>query len=163
MRMPLPAQLSAGLHDEEPTVFSYSLLHLRDFLAQHQAQLQEAAAAAVEEQQAWVEARKKNDFPSFAPSKTLTEITADFVAKQKQGRKGNGENEYLQDFLTVAQMICANYGSFSFNDFLTLTRNLDTPASALVPIFHDFIKELQASGRLKTVNGCYDFPQYTFN
>ena len=102
------------------------------------------------------------DYPSFQPTKSLADVTTDFVSKQKQSRKHNGDNDHLQDFLNVAKMITENYKSFSFNDFLALTRSLDTPASALTPLFHAWLDELDKGNRLKKVSGCYDWQTYSF-
>jgi hypothetical protein len=99
-------------------------------------------------------------FASWKPTLTLAEVTATFVAKHKKA--SDGDNDHLRDFLQVAQFICENQKTFSFNDFLALTRHLDTPADKLAGLFHQWIAELQASDRLKFISGCYDFPQFIF-
>jgi hypothetical protein len=99
---------------------------------------------------------------TFAPIKSLAEVTAEFVSKHEGRKKSSGNNDYLRDFLQVANFLTENLKTFSFNDFLSLTRTLDTPASALAPLFHAWIAELEKSKRLTIVSGCYDWQQFTF-
>lgn len=104
----------------------------------------------------------KPEYATFQPIKSLTEVTAEFVSKQEGRKKSSGDNSYLRDFLQVANFLTENMKAFSFNDFLTLTRSLDTPASALAPLFHAWIAELDKSKRLIITSGAYDWQQYSF-
>ena len=97
---------------------------------------------------------------SFSPALTLAEITQNFIRKQEKAK--NGSNDYLRDFCKIAEMISANYRSFELNTFLQLSRSMDTPAAFLAAYFHDWVSELQSSGRLTCVHGAYDFPTYYF-
>jgi hypothetical protein len=109
---------------------------------------------------------KKNtapmDFPSFRPVKPLEQITAEFIAKQKQGQKKDGENSVIPDFSLAIRMICSNYQgqSFNFNDVLALTRHLDTSAEDLIPLWHEWVDVMKAERRIKVIN-IIGIPQYT--
>lgn len=101
---------------------------------------------------------------TFRPCKTIEEITNQFVAARRQGKRSNGENDHLQDFLNIAQLIGTQYlnQTFSFNDFLSLPRHLDTPAEVLAEHFHAWIAELDANGRIRTMHGAYNYPVHAF-
>lgn len=107
---------------------------------------------------------KPLSFASFRPCRTIEEITNHFVAARKQQQRNDAENDHLQDFLNVAQLIGTQYltQTFSFNDFLSLSRHLDTPPESLAALFHAWIAELDANGRIKTMHGAYDYPVHAF-
>ena len=102
---------------------------------------------------------------SFWPTKSLEDITNEFLAKQKQGKKSNGDNDdsHISDFSLAVKMLCHSYQhqSFNFNDVLALTRHLDTPSSALVPLWHDYVNTMKENRRIKVIN-IIGIPQYTF-
>ena len=104
-----------------------------------------------------------DSFPSFTPSKTLIEITNDFVKKQANRVKDDDENnQALQAFSNVARFIVENQKSVNFNNFLAMTRNLDTSASELAPLFHLWLAELKVNNRVNEVSGCYDWKEWVF-
>jgi len=96
--------------------------------------------------------------PSFKPCKTLSEVTKDWFAKAESKDKGN---VFIQDFFTVATMLCQNYKTFEFRDVLALTRALDTPAAELVPLFDSWTADLLANGRATCLN-LFGEPSWTF-
>jgi len=100
--------------------------------------------------------------PSFQPRPSHAEATASFVKSHNKVTKDDAKNGYLPEFLKIAQMISENYQSFSFNEFLTLSRSLDLPAEEIATLFHEWIRQLVEDKRIRQVNGCYSFPTYHF-
>jgi len=103
----------------------------------------------------------KNDYPSFQPRITPTQILFKFATKQanmKERHSGEIDNTHLNDFVTVMQFIIENQKSFCRQDLLSLTRSLDTPANYLIPLFNQFCEELITHDRCKQVEGAYDYP-----
>lgn len=99
---------------------------------------------------------------SFRPAATLSEITNDFILVQTKKNKDNGANSVIADFATLSRMVVANMKSFSVQDFLALSRSLDSQCSALVPVIHLWIEELKKHNRIKLQMSCYDAEQYIF-
>jgi len=103
------------------------------------------------------------DYPTFTATKSLTEITNAFVQKESRKVK-SGDNSCIADFATLARMVCQNYsGGFSVNDFLSLSRSMDSPPVELARLFHAWIEALQAANLLKAQISCYSWPVYSFN
>jgi hypothetical protein len=100
---------------------------------------------------------------SFKPTLSIPEITTEFVNVERAKLKNQGANDCLNDFLLVAQMIATQYRNFSFNDFLTLSRHLNTPASALAYYYHEWIAAMEKVGRVRTVHGCFDYPVHSWH
>lgn len=102
---------------------------------------------------------KPQSFPSFTPAKTLSEITREWSDKQK--KKADGSNNFVQDFLTVAALLCSSYKTFNFRDVTALTRALDTPVAELVPLFDSWTADLFNNGRATCLN-LFGEPEWTF-
>lgn len=66
----------------------------------------------------------------------------------------------MQDFTTVARFLIEQKTSFSTNDALALSRSMDTPCEALIPLIHEFVAELVRFKRCKVVRGAYDWEMY---
>lgn len=99
------------------------------------------------------------DFPSFRPTKTLAQVTQDWIAKQKKNTDGG--NDFVSDFLTIATLVCENYKTFTFRDFASMTRGFDTPVEKLAPLFNSWTAELKANNRVDCLN-LFGDPQWTF-
>ncbi len=97
--------------------------------------------------------------PSFRPCKTLSEVTRDWFNKAQA--KASPENVFIQDFFTVATMLCQNYKTFNFRDVIGLTRALDTPTAALAPMFNSWVDDLLVNDRVTCLN-LFGDPEYTF-
>jgi len=100
---------------------------------------------------------------SYRPAKPLEQILAEFIAKQNHGKKNSGENSVIPDFALAVRMLCHNYEnqSFNFNNVLELTSHLQSPASALIPLWHEWVDVMREQGRLRQIN-IVGIPQYTF-
>jgi|SRR5665647_3941760 len=105
---------------------------------------------------------KNSELASFRPVKSVIEITDAFITAQTKSKPDKGENDSVKDFALLARMIAANYSTFSFNDFLSMSRSMNTEASALNYLFREWIDELNKNKRLSINAGIYDYPQYSF-
>ena len=105
---------------------------------------------------------KTTDGSTFTALKTLEQITDEFVAAQK--KKEDGSNDYLKDFLHVAQSIIATFENqtFQFQDFVTHSTYLEFPQDELRRLFDAYIKILKQNGRVIETVGCYSHPVFSF-
>jgi len=99
---------------------------------------------------------------TFSACRTLLDITNEFLEKQIQDEKDNGENSCLADAENVFRFICTNHKTFCLNDVLAATRHLDSDAQTLIPVFNLWVKALKENGRLKSSAAIYDWQQHTF-
>jgi len=103
------------------------------------------------------------DYPTFTATKSVTDITNEFVKKESRKDK-SGDNSCIADFATLARMVIQNYSAgFSQNDFLSLSRSMDSPPVELARLFHAWIEELQKANLLKSQFSCYSWPVYKFS
>ena len=105
------------------------------------------------------------DYPTFTGTKSVSEITNTFCAKQaKKFRASDGDSSCVSDFGTLARMVAQNYSNgFSLNDFLSLSRTYDSDPVLLAELFHSWIEELTTANLLKSQFSCYSWPVYKFS
>jgi hypothetical protein len=94
---------------------------------------------------------------------SLSEITNSFIKEQAaKDKKSDGVNDCVRDFATIARFISENQTSFCFNDFLALSRSLDSSPDLLAPMFYEWVEALKSHKRLSITQGCYDWQTYVF-
>lgn len=98
------------------------------------------------------------------PMVSISQLTTEFLIAQKQKKKNQGENSYVDDVGIALKMLCANYThqSWSLQDAASLLSHLDISVEEIAPIFNAWVKELQKHDRLKTLLSIYSFPTYAF-
>jgi hypothetical protein len=98
------------------------------------------------------------------PFKSIESITAEFIAALKKKSKNQGENSYIDDLALSLNMIVHNYRdqTWSVNTAIELTRHLDTPVSALMPLFFEWVEELKKYKRVQQMLSVYNFHMWSF-
>jgi hypothetical protein len=107
-------------------------------------------------------AEKVQQFASYAPRVSHSAATASFIESEKIKIKNQGENEFLSEFLRIAEFLYQHYQnqSWSLNEFLALSRAADLNVQKLSKYFFDWIAVLLENRQIRKIQSCYSFDVY---
>lgn len=74
----------------------------------------------------------------------------------------DGKNCHYGDMKTLdlGKMLLQNYTTFTVNDFMQITGNLDVPYQERKQFFDAFVSDMQAQGRIRSIPSCDSIPLF---
>jgi hypothetical protein len=105
-----------------------------------------------------LEAKSTQAVGSFSEQKTMGAIMGEFILSKEKKKN----TDYLKDFVHVMNTVLEYYQAQTFSEYdvMTCAEYLQIPADKLKAHFCDFITMAKVHGKIREIQGAYNYPVF---